>query len=546
MKRTLRLPVVALLVIGVSAGPAARADQSQPGSAKDGKLTPGRPAVPTFGGAGVPGCPRSGLNDLLPLEVGRAAKAAGRPAPEMSGALCAIADTFANWKEPAPPRDAVIAFVSEWFGLPVAARQVLVGTLPSDKEEAIAENLAGNIMGFAKRALNPRYGAVMVLLPRADRFAQRESRVVVVLEDHVLTIDPPFPRRLDLGQSAVLSGRLHGATDPRIAISEVGGQVVSPEQAPGDAFKANVSCGTRPGAIWVQVSGVHEGQRRVVASIEVACGKDLPSSVPLEPPKVAIEGPDQERQVLQRINAERGLSGLAPLAWDDAVAGVAKGISEKMSDPARAGTATAPEDIRAALEKAGAASSLLAVNPAQGVTIDQAQERLLSSPTHRANMLNAELTTAGVGATTVAGKDGTTATYLAEVFVKLVPKVDTSDIRAKLAALIAERRVDAKMPPLKTDPVLQSAAQKYADELAAAHGNLPEARDDEIIAQVKKAFKGTVTMLSGASTTPLEYAKQPKMIAAGPDALGVGVAQGDHPTLGRNTFFVVILRGTRR
>jgi len=544
MNRNSRVLAVALVAIALAGAPAALADHA--GTVKDGQFTPALPAVPTFGDAGAPACPRSGLNQLLPIEVERLAKEAGRPAPAMSGALCAIAETFINWKEPAPPRDAVVAFVSEWFGLPVAARQVLVATLPSDKEDAIAENLAGNVMSFAKKASAPRYAAAMVLLPRADRFAQRESRVVVVLEDHAISVDPPFPRRLELGQSAVLSGRLNGLVDPNVAVSEVSGQVATPEQAPGNAFKASVSCGTRAGTIWVQISGVPDGPRRVVATIPVACGKDLPTSVPVEAPKLALKGPDQERQILQAINGERAQAGLAPLAWDEAVANVARGVADGLADDARRATAASPAEVNAALQKAGVGSALVLVNPAQASAVADAAARLLASPSHRANMLNPEVTTAGVGTAVVTGKDGRNQAFLAEIFVKVVAKVETGDLKSQLIAAIAARRVEAKVAPLKVDPTLQSAAQKYAEELAAAHGNLPESRDDEIVADVKKSFKGTVSLLAGASTAPLDYAKQPRMIATGPDSIGVGIAQGDHPTLGRNTFFVVILRGTRR
>jgi uncharacterized protein YkwD len=537
-----RLAVALLLLLG---GHASGASRPEPGKVVDGKLTPGHDPVAAFGDPSSATCPRGGLHVVLAAEVGRQAKAAGRPAPAMTDALCAIADTFVSWKEPAQPREGVVAFVSEWFGLVVPARQVLVVTMATDNHEAISERLAETVIAFSKPASEPRYGAATVLLPKSDRLAQQESRVVLVLLDDTVAIQPPLPRRLALGQSAILAGRLNAATDPRVTISEVSGQVVSPEQPPGQDFKANVSCSSRPGPIRVQISGVQQGQRRALASFSVACGTELATSVPLRPPSAAADEAGQLRQVFQGINDERSRAGLAPLAWDDAVAGVARSVAQDLSDESRRATATSPAELNAALQKAGAASALVLVNPAEGNTVGDAQERLLASPIHRANMLNPDATTAGVGSVTVTGKDGRGTAYLAELFVKFVARAETSDIRAQIAAAIAERRAEAKVAPLKTHPALQGAAQKYADELALAHGDLPEARDEQIVAEVKKAFKGAVNMLAGASTAPLEYAKQPKLVGPG-DALGVGVAQGDHPILGRNTFFVVILRGTSR
>jgi len=77
MKLNLGILAGALVAVGVSAGPVALADQSLPGTVKDGKFIPARPAVATFGDAGAPACPRTGLNVVLPIELERAAKAAG-------------------------------------------------------------------------------------------------------------------------------------------------------------------------------------------------------------------------------------------------------------------------------------------------------------------------------------------------------------------------------------------------------------------------------------------------------------------------------------
>ena len=542
-------PVAAgLLVVGTAACATIQATRSQPGKVTGGNFTPGRPQLTEFGANPALACPVGRFNTLLATEVERQAKAAGSSSvPKESGTLCAVADSFLEWPGVDDPSRQVTNFTSEWFGMAVPVKQVNVAVLATDDPQQIAEHIAETIVSFGKTAPTARYGVVTVLLPKSDRFAQVQSRVVLALADDNLAIAPPVPRRLNLGETATLKGTLLGdAADPRVEVSQVDGQVLAPEQKPGKEFTAALPCGSRPGAIRVQITADLAGKRRPVANFSVACGTELASSVPIAPPKGPADAAGQERQVFASVNAERAQAGLPALVWDDAVAGVARGVADGLSDPSRAATAASSAQVQAALQQAGVASSLVEVNPAQAPSAAEAHQRLLSSPAHRANMLNPDINTGGIGVAIVAGKDGRSTTYLAEVLLKVAARADTNSTASQLVAAIAERRAEAKVPPLKVNPTLQAAAQKYAEELAAAHGDLPESRDEQILAEVRKGYKGSVSMLSGASTVPLDYAKQPKLIASGPDALGVGVAQGDHPKLGRNTYFVVILRGTSR
>ena len=103
---------------------------------------------------------------------------------------------------------------------------------------------------------------------------------------------------------------------------------------------------------------------------------------------------------------------------------------------------------------------------------------------------------------------------------------------------------EAKVAPVPVSPALQDVAQKYAQEMAAAKGALPEERDTQLLDSLKKGYKG-VSMLAGASANPLDFAKDKKVLASGKD-LGVGLAQGEHPKIGRNAAYVVILVGEPR
>ncbi len=518
-----------------------QAHGASPGAISGGNFSPGRPAALVFGPDPDQRCTGS-IFSRLPGEVERQAKPANVTPPKPDGALCAIANSLLGWTEPGAPRDGVLAFMSGHVGLASPARQAFVTTIGTDDDVLISERLAETVVRHGKNYQNARYGAALYMIPREDRNSRPTFRVVLVLGEEPVALDP-LPRRLALGQKAMLTGQLQGDLEnPNVILSDAKGQASSPPQAPGKGFKAELHCGEKPGTIRVEIGAEQAGSRRVVANFPVACGTDLPSTVPVVAAQWPTEVAAQEKKVLEIINGERTAAGLQPLAWDPAVAGVARSLSEGLSD--ENGRAAAVGLVAEQLKKAGVGTALLVVNPAAGVTVDDAQERLLTSPGHRANLMNPETNHAGVGITTVTEKNGATRTYLAEIFVKILPPADLVQVRKDLQAAIVARRVEGKVPEIPVDPALHEVAQKYAEEMAAAKGKLPEERDTQLLDSLKKTYKG-VNMLAGASSAPLEFAKEKKVLASG-KALGVGLAQGDHPTLGKNAFYVVILFGEPR
>ena len=518
-----------------------RANGASPGAISGGSFSPGRPGAVAYGPDPDHRCTGS-IFSRLPGEVERQAKVAKVTPPPPDGALCAIADAFLGWSDPGAPRDGVLAFMSSHVGLASPARQAFVTTLGTDDDVLISERLAETVVRHGKNYQNARYGAALYMIPREDRLSKPTFRVVLVLGEEPVALDP-LPRRLALGQKAMLTGQLQGDLEnPKVVVSDSNGQVSEPPQAPGKAFQADLRCGDKPGTIRVQISAEQAGARRVVANFPVLCGAELPTTVSVLPVKWPAEVLAQEKKVLEIVNAERTGAGLPAVAWDDTVAGVARTLSEGLSDESRRDAAGAA--VVEQLQKAGIGSSLLLVNPGQGRTAADAQERLLTSPGHRANLMNPEVNHAGVGVTTVTDKSGATTTYLAEIFVKILPPVDLVAVREQLLVAIAERRAEGKVPEIPVDPALHEVAQKYAEEMAAAKGKLPEERDTLLLESLKKTYKG-VNMLAGSAAAPLEFAKDRKVLASG-KALGVGLAQGDHPKLGRNAFYVVILLGEPR
>ncbi len=531
--RLVLLLLAAACATGAEAASAAPAGAPAPG----GQFAPPSGAA-SYGADEGRKCQRSQVSKYVLDLLADAAKDAKRPVPEADGRVCAVAEAFLGWAPGVLPRPQVLAFASSWYGLPGAVRPPIVAEFEERDQRIIAERVVQSAAGTAAlNAVHPRIG---IATRQTRKGRQTLTRIAVVVADVPVEL-APVPRRLERGQQAKLSGRLVGGVrNPKVSVTDAAGKLSTPEQPPGEAFEATLTCGDRPGRIQVEIRGEHEGSTGVVASFPVSCAVSPPPSIALEGEPWPTEPRAAERKMFELVNAERSASGVPPLTWDDGVAGVARAISE---DIARSGAAGGG-DLVARLKKEGIATPLILQSAAADRTFERAHERILASPRDRATVLSPEATHAGVGAVSTKDAQGNPIVYVTEVLIKQLPPVDVTKARQQLRDAVAQKRKDARTSALEDDPTLDATAQRYAEALAAAGGALPKERHGQLTAPLNKDFK-SVTMVSGAKQEPLDFAEEPQTTAPA-RALGVGVAQGIHPVLGRNATYVVLMVGTPR
>jgi len=528
---TLRICAVGLALSIFAAGCAAvMAARSSPGTIKDGSLSPGRPPAASYGSDVGLTC-SSRTVPVLSLDLEDKAKTSRTPVPTPDGRLCAVAEVFLGWDRKDTPDETALRFVSWYFGLTSPA-PVTITAVPTEDPKVISGMVLDSISSFAKNAAQPRFGLA------TSRLAKDSSRLVLLMADLVVDWEP-VPRRLALNSQAPLKGRLVGAYEnPKVFISDVKGQLETPPVSPGKALQAELRCGDVAGRIQVEIRAEQQGAESIVANFPVMCGAEPPTSVSLPPEQGPVDPAREEKRDLDLINSERTAVGIATLAWDDAVAKVARTISENRRNK------QGESDVVALLKQAGVISPLVLQNPAQARSVDEAHARFSFSPSHRANYMSTAVTQAGIGVAAGVDASGRPTVFLTELFVKQLPPIDTQAVRKDLRAAIARKRSDARVPPLASDPILEEVAQNYAKALADAKGSLPKARADELLLPLHKTFR-TVNVISGVKSDPLELAEEPGIVATA-KVVGIGVAQGAHSVLGQNATYVVIITGTRR
>ncbi|MGA2978449.1 MAG: CAP domain-containing protein [Terriglobales bacterium] len=105
-----------------------------------------------------------------------------------------------------------------------------------------------------------------------------------------------------------------------------------------------------------------------------------------------------ERELFASVNQERRAQGLPPLRWDDALAAAARRHAEVMAQhrSAQHGFEGEPS-LSSRVKQAGGHFSWLSENVSQGPTPRFIHSQFISSPMHRANILDRDMDSIGVG-----------------------------------------------------------------------------------------------------------------------------------------------------
>ena len=105
-----------------------------------------------------------------------------------------------------------------------------------------------------------------------------------------------------------------------------------------------------------------------------------------------------ERELFASVNQARRAQGLSPLRWDESLATAARRHAEVMAEhrSAQHGFEGEPS-LSARVKQAGVHFSWLAENVIQGPSPEFIHEQFMKSPPHRANILDRDIDSIGVG-----------------------------------------------------------------------------------------------------------------------------------------------------
>ncbi len=170
-----------------------------------------------------------------------------------------------------------------------------------------------------------------------------------------------------------------------------------------------------------------------------------------------------ERQMLDLVNADRAKQKLPPYTFDATLAAVARSHSADMLQNRFFGHESPTTGLVAdRLFAARVRATACAENVAMHDSIEQAQEGLMASPGHRANILSGQYTHCGIGI----ARAPNGSLYITQVFSCPAPDADLSNLPQRVIDQLNARRLKARHDPVKLNPALCQIAADHAAAMA--------------------------------------------------------------------------------
>jgi uncharacterized protein YkwD len=352
---------------------------------------------------------------LIADGIARLAADAGMAAPIRDGRLDRLADDLARLNpQKRIPSFEVVAFLLSHYGVVEPEPRMRYGIVDPRVPANFVELAGPGLVEQMKELRRPRLGVGLALL--GDELA-----VVVALQPQKLELGP-VPRTLTLGLVAHMEGRLlPGYGIPKVLVTFEDG-TVDDVRVQGTAARFQAALGCRPdrrGVMQVEIAA--EGPRGpdVLAIFPVFCGVDPPS----RSPALALDTggstePDAvEKQLLELVNRDRARQGLGLVRLDTRLSEVARAYSREMADTGVVGhVSPRTGNVRDRIVKARIDVAMLGENVGQDYSAAGAHRSFMSSPGHRGNVVDPNMTAVGIGVAKGREHSDPVSLYITEIF----------------------------------------------------------------------------------------------------------------------------------
>ncbi len=377
-----------------------------------------------------------------------------------------------------------------------------------------------------------------------------EVRVLVALQETHLQLRPVL-RALPAGGSAVLEARLvdgyrRGAAFVTLPDGSV--EHLAVQRSDDSHLRATMRCSARAGRHQVEITGEERYGPAVVANFPVWCGVPAPIIMPAASAAVVAETTPQaaEAEMLRLVNRDRARARLPALISDALLGRVARAHSADMRVHDFVGhvsptTGSANDRLRGA----GITPQLVLENVARAYSAQEAEEGLMGSPGHRANLLHAGVTKIGIGVEIGDGVGGREL-WVTQVFVKPVDHIDGGSGRILLTQLATLRR-EKGLTALLGDDELDEVAKKAAADMA--DGQDParvSATVDQVLGKLGRRFGSVKSVVAVAGgTDQLVSGVRQSALEAGLTHVGIGMQEGKRKD-GSSALYGVFLLAVQR
>jgi uncharacterized protein YkwD len=255
-----------------------------------------------------------------------------------------------------------------------------------------------------------------------------------------------------------------------------------------------------------------------------------------------------ERRMFQLLNRDRAKAGLPPLAYDERLADIARYHSRDMKQGGYFGhdspTSGSPQDR---IDASGYLAAESRENVALAPDAELAQQQLMVSPGHHANIMATTTTHVGIGAFKADPQPGIVDNYyFTQLFARPVRMEAPTEARTRVVAAIADARRRSGLPPVRQHQVLEQYAQEYVSQLDAGNADRSLAGIGDAVAErlTKEGGHGLSSVVASAQigVSSTEFQVPPGVMTRQVRAIGVAADRGTDPS-GRPIMKVLLLMG---
>lgn len=356
----------------------------------------------------------------------------------------------------------------------------------------------------------------------------------------------PIAKEIPAGGSLILEGRIDsGFTKPHLYHTTEAGQVLhlGLSQIGATGFRARFECGARVGKQQLEITAEDRSGSTVLANFPVWCASRAPLSLRVttgnDDPSPRSRGEAEER-MFNLVNSDRASHGLPPLLRDERLVQISRLHSDEMLRTGQVAHVSPTSGSAADRVKAGGVrTSVVLENVARAYGVAEAERGLMNSPGHRANILSEDVTHLGIGITLGEDVSGRKELLVTQVFMRVPTKIVVETVRAQVAAKIHSSKV------MSADLVLQGIAQAFASDLAKGEStNFASQRANKSLDRNAGGFARVSTLVTSVADIA-SFDPRDSLGDAQVKFFGIGIAQGNHPVMGDDAIYIVILLAQR-
>lgn len=518
-----------------------KADARSRDTATAGLFAPATPAVGRYNDPPRSPAPSAPLADAIVAAIGEVSAASGVEPPLPDGRLFAAARELAEIvPADAPLSYRLVEFALHRHGIIEPSPQLVVIWGPIEDPAPVMSKLRDRLPELVASGPFVRVGVGSAQRGEGDMGAT----ILALQASHLET--KPIPRSLPKGGTIRLEGKLRGPfRDPQVFVTRETGMVEQPElhRTGSSRFHADVGCLRHVGRQQIEITAVDSSGSTVLANFPVWCNAEPPTSIPLDDGgDLAVASAEEaEERLVELVNRDRKQYGLPPLEVHESTRAVARAHSQEMHDTGVVAhisptTGSASDRIRVA----GIKTSVVLENVARAYGVREAEEGLMNSPGHRANILTTQANRIGVGVVVGEEIEGRRELFVTQLFIHVTPRIAPNEAKKALHAKIQAVR------KLSHDDALAALAQRYAEDVAGGMSTKDASkRATRGAEQLASRYSRATTVVVAVGSVDAFSAKS-ALVDENMTSYGLGVAQGPHPELGERAIYVVLILAKRR